>query len=317
MIKIHRQTKLICSALVSLLPILCIAQQQSDRERANLLGRVKTISEKQLKYSGDRSKPRDTITYDARGNEIERTMYSDYGELMGVQKQTFGENGRLKESVFTSASGKPEDRRLFVYATDKLVEIQTFSRNRRLIAKEKRSYDDKGRITEEVYYDPSVARAKSVFEYDSSGNLIDVKFFMADGSKAIAPVGPCLGGHRVTFTYDEKRRPITKTVYDDNGNLKKRWTYGYDSHGNYSTYTVQSGSSVTKYSYTYDYDEKGNWIKSTQSSEHQDAMIDRLMNSMLETEGKTATPEERKKAQEEISSRTRSQSVTVREITYY
>lgn len=289
-------------------------QTESDRTRANLIGAVKTVKESHYPYSDSKPKERDTVTYDVNGNEIERVMVSDFGELMGKQIQRFDTNGLIKETVFNDAKGNVKERSAYSFTNGKLTQILTFDGKGNLREKTTRTYNVNREFVEEVYFDPTTERAKTIFNYDEHGNAIEMAFFMSDGQKAIAPVGPCLGGHRVTFTYDKNNQPITKIVFDAKGNIKKTWTYSYDNNGNFAIYTIKSGSHATKISYSYEYDEKGNWIKQTAVTESDDGG---LLDIMMKATGKPISEEARKKANEEIKKMSTRRTVTTRQITYY
>jgi len=296
------------------------SQTRSDRELAGLKGPVKTVVERSYKYTGSVDTRKsgdanskfdagDTVTYDPQGNEIERIMVSDYGELMGKQTQTFDKGGSLTERIFRDAKGALQERETFTYRDGRLVETLAYNAAGVVRLKTVRSYDGKGNLTEEVYHDPTIARARTVYAHDDRGNRTEMTFFMIDGKKAVAPVGPCLGGHRVKVTYDDKGRPIAKAVLDTEGNIKKSWTYSYDDSGNQLKQSMQSGGSTVTFDFKYEYDEKGNWIKSEAASIHSNPVFD----TMFKAVGKTPTPEELNYFNEQLK-RT---SVTVRTIKYY
>ncbi len=280
--------------------------QKSDRERANLTGPVKAVREMS---EGPKSGSGDTVTYDENGNEIERVMISDFGELMGKQTQTFNSSGSLQKSTFLDPKGLKKEESIYSYSNGKLSQILRFDHKGVLREKTVRTFDSSGNVLEEVYFDPNIARAKTVYKYDDEGNAIEMAFFLSDGQKAHAPVGPCLGAHKVTYTYDKARRPITKAAFETNGREKKSWTYSYTDSGDYLKYTIKSGSSTTSISYSYEYDSKGNWVKSTSVTETDNHMLELIQKAT----GSKATPEETQ-AFKDATTITR---VTRREITYY
>ena len=216
-------------------------QIKSDRERANLVGAVKTVRERSYSYMGTKDYKKDenradldtgdTVTYDVNGNEIERILVSDFGEAMGKETRTFDAAGLLKESVFVNPKGIIRERSVYTYSAGKLAEISLYDGKGILREKTKRLYDTAGHLTEEAYLDPVRLRAKTVFSNDKNGNAMEMAFFLSDGGKAYAPVGPCLGAHRVTMTYDDKGRPTTKTVFETDGKVKKSWIYTYNENG--------------------------------------------------------------------------------------
>lgn len=297
------------------------AQAKSDRERANLKGSVKTVRERSYSFMGPEDHKKDdkdsrkfdsgdTVTYDPSGNEIERIMVSDYGELMGKQTQTFDASGQLKETIFTNPKGVVQEKSVYVYEAGRIVEISTYDAKSVLRERTKRIYNSMGKLSEESYLDLAIARAKTVFLYDKDGNAVEMAFFLANGQKAYAPVGPCLGAHRVTYTYDGNGRPATKAIFETDGKVKKSWIYTYDQHGNQLRTTIKSGGTTTVYEYRYEFDPVGNWTRSAVTSDDSD---DNLLELMLKATGEKATPEQLR----EMNARSRMTRVTTREITYY
>ncbi len=303
---------------------IAIAQTKRDRERANLSGVVKTVQERSYSYMGmtdykkDNEKDRkfdtgDTVTYDKQGNEIERIMVSDYGELMGKQTQKFDTSGLLQETIFLNPKGAVQERVAYSYSHGKLTQKSTYDGKGVLRLKTVNYYDAKGDLQEEVYSDPTVARAKTVFKFDSNHKLLEAAFFLSNGEKGYAVVGPCLGAHRLTYTYDENGRPSTKSVFESDGKEKKSWTYIYDQRGNQAKQTMRSKWSTTIYDFKYEYDLVGNWIRLTTTDEEKDSISESLLQTMMKAEGKTASPEELR----EINEKTKMTRVTTRTITYY
>jgi hypothetical protein len=287
---------------------LVLGQKKVDRELAKLVGPVKTVSEQRARYSGARPEPGDTVTYDLQGNEIERVMISDFGELMGIQTRTFNADGSLRESTVI-AKGSVQRVDKYVFQAGRLTQILVHDHEGILKQKISKTYDPAGDLIEETYYDPETARARTVFRYEENGNLIETAFFLSDGRKAVAPIGPCLGAHRITYKYDSQKRIISSSAFETDGNEKKTWTYVYDERGNYSLYTIKSGSSTTRITYAYEYDSNGNWTKRTSMSENDDSFLEQMLNAT----GKKPTPDESRAKKERL----KITSVTTRKITYH
>ncbi len=307
--------------LTILVSVSAAAQKKTDRDQAFLSGPVKTVRSSSVKFSGEkptgsgRRKEEDTVTYDRTGNEIERIMISDYGFPIGKQTQSYNSQGSLSETVFVDEKGLLQEKTVYVYEHGKLAQILSYDAKRSLREKTVRIYDPKGKFTDEVYYDPTTARAKTVFVYDGKDNAVEMSFFLIDGRKATAPLGPCFGGHRVVYTYNDKGQAITKTVYDTNGTIKKSWQYVYNEKGLYAEYTQKSSGSTIRYVFGYEYDAKGNWIKETITSESDMSEMDKALDIMMRDTKKTekTSPEEEKLLRDMRFRNT----VTTREITYY
>ena len=129
------------------------------------------------------------------------------------------------------------------------------------VLKQVNSYGENERLREETYYDPKKAAGKTVYQYDEKGNVSEVAFHLADGSKAVAPIGPCLGAHRVIYSYDGTGKPIKVVAYEPDGELKKSWQYSYNPKGQVAEDIRESAWSRTAFIYIYEYDSHGNWIK--------------------------------------------------------
>lgn len=306
-------------ALASVGPV-ALAQAKNDRENAGLVGSVKSVRERSYNYmgmrdyiaddkSGTRLESGDTVTYNPKGNEIERIMVSDFGEPMGKQIQDYDDTGLLKSRSFLDSKGAVQESSSFNYSEGKLTQILHLDASRTIREKTIRNYNSRGNLSEEVYFDPVNPLAKTVYKYDGKDDAIEMAYFLASGEKAYAPVGPCLGGHRVTYTYDERHRPLTKAVFEVDGRLKKSWAYDYDDLGNTRSIVVKNGSSSTNILFNYEYDRAGNWIKRTSVTEYDLGLLD----MMLKATGKEVTASQRQK----IANDSKITWVTTREITYY
>lgn len=242
-------------------------QKMTDREKAKLLGAVRSVRSQMTDYIGrdlqgeGRAKQLDTATYDENGNEVERTIYDDYGFLVGKEIHTRGANGDLLDSVLSDPEGEVMERRVYTYDGGKAIQVVTSDGKGNIGLKQVNSYGADGRLREETYYNPKEAAGRTGYRYDEKGRISEVAFYLANGSKAVAPIGPCLGAHRVTYSYDGKGRPIKVVAYEPDGELKKSWQYSYNPKGLIAEDIRESAWSRTTFAYTYVYDSHGNWIK--------------------------------------------------------
>lgn len=243
--------------------------KRTDREKANLIGPVRSVTSTSADFTGTKIegkgysiKPSETVSYDEAGNELEGQMVSDFGEQMGKTVNKFDPERRLLESVWVNPKGKVVRKDVYAYSDGRLSEVTTFDDKNVLREKTVHVYDDKARLIEEVYYDSTKPVVKTVYTYDLKGaHPLEIAFFLNDGRKATAPVGPCLGAHRITATYDERGRTLTQDVFEDTGELKKGYRWTYDDKSNVATYISKSRSSTVTFVYGYEYDGRGNWIK--------------------------------------------------------
>lgn len=273
------------------------AQKKSDREKENLLGAVRSVRSQMIDYvdgkleEKGRTKQLDIVNYDTKGNEAERTIYDDYGFLVGKEVHTHDAHGYLIESVLSDPKGVVMGRRVYAYDNSKLTQIVGSDGKGNVGLKQVNSYGENDRLREVSYYDPKKAVGKTVYKYDGKGNISEVAFYLANDSKAVAPIGPCLGAHRVTYSYDEKGQPHKVVAYEPDGEVKKSWQYSYNPKGQIAEDIRESAWSRTTFVYTYEYDSHDNWIKQVATVNHRPKL-----SQMEPHEGKT---------------------VILREITYY
>ena len=254
--------------LVLLLLNLSVAQK-ADREKEGLLGVVHSVRSQTVDYLDEnlkekgRTKQLDTVTYDTNGNEIERIIYDDYGFLVGKKVHTHDAKDNLIESILSDPKGVVMERRTYTRDNGKLVQIMTYDGKGSLVLKQVNSHDAHGRLRDETYYDPKNAVGKTAYKYDEKGNISEVAFYLASGSKAVAPIGPCLGAHKVIYSYDGNGKPNKVLAYEPDGEMKKGWTYTYNLKGQVAEDIRESVWSSTRFIYEYEYDSKGNWITRT------------------------------------------------------
>lgn len=262
----HKSVLLITLTFVFFIP--ASAQKKSDREQANLDGAVKSVRSQSTRY-GDVSsaqpldtKQLDIVVYDTIGNEIHRTIYSTYGFLAGKEVKTYDAKGNLAKSVLSDEKGAIISSEVFLYANGELAQMVTYDPKGSARFRRLNSYGPNGRLEEQTYYSPKKPAGRTVFKYDQ-GNISEVAFYLPDGSKSVASIGPCLGAHKLTYSYDEKGRVLKTIAYEPNGDLIRSWQYFYDPKGQVAEDTRETAWSRTKFAYTYEYDSHGNWIKQT------------------------------------------------------
>lgn len=236
------------------------AQIKTDRETAGLIGTVKSV-----RYgSSSPTRPKgDLFIYDRSGREISREEVSDYGEAMGKAMRTFDAKELLTDSTWTDPKGNLIGKQSFIYRDGRLAEITTYDAKGVIAEKLVKEYDASGRLETDNYQtaDGKLV-AKTVYKYEKGTEPVEAAFFKGDGQKATAPVGPCLGAHRVTFAYDNKGRVYKKSVFEDDGTLKKSYESTYDPGGNMVRLVVSGRSgTTTTWEYKYEFDARGNWVK--------------------------------------------------------
>lgn len=246
---------------------LAAAQDGPDTEKENLVSAVRSVRSQMTEYSNEaspgesRTKQLDLVVYNAKGNEVERTIYDDYGFLVGKQVRTHDANGNLIESVLSNPKGVVMERWAYAYADGKLAQIVGYDGQGNVRLREVNAYDEDGRLRETTYHAGKEAAGKTVYSYDGQGRVSELAFYLADGSRAVAPVGPCLGAHRMVSTYDAMDRPLKVVAYDPDGTLRRSWQYSYNANGQIVEDIREDAWSRMTFAYTYEYDSHGNWIK--------------------------------------------------------
>ncbi|HEX8127110.1 MAG TPA: hypothetical protein VF548_16160 [Allosphingosinicella sp.] len=263
-------------ALPWLLIGLTANHKESNREEEQLVGPVRSMSSETTMRlldleldepdSGRDARKQDLIAYDAKGNETERSIYDDYGFPVGKQVYKRDSGGHLLESVLSDPKGTALGRDVYVYAVGRLSETVHYDGRGKVELREANSYGEDGRLRETAYSVDNKTVGKTVYRHDSAGRRSETIYLLPDGSKAIAPIGPCLNAHRVTFTYDEKGRPRAAVSYEPSGAMKKSWLYAYDDKGQISEEKLEDSYGRTTRTHAYEYDSKGNWIKRTTTS---------------------------------------------------
>ena len=243
-----------------------VAQEKSDREKANLLGPVRSVRLQTTGYRDETLKQSlgvadsATVTYDEKGNEVE--CITVLAGLFGKEVRKYDAKGNLIECVVSNDSGVHE-RKVYAYENGKLVRIVGYDADGKLEWKQFNSYGKDGLLLEEKYLIGEKAYGKTIFKYDKIGNLSELAFYAPNGAKALALIGPCRGAHRVTYAYNEQRQPLKVSHYETNGEVSWSWQYSYDSKGLITAESIGYYSSKQTSVYVYEYDSRGNWIKKT------------------------------------------------------
>ena len=158
------------------------AQKKSDREEENLLGAVRSVSSQTTDFVDgklqEKGRPRrlDVVTYDPKGNETERTIYDDYGFLVGKEVHTHDAHGNLMESVLSDPKGAVIGRRTYAYDNGKLTQVVSYDGKGNVGLKQVDSYGENGRLREETHYDPKKAVGKTIYKHDEKGNVSEAAF---------------------------------------------------------------------------------------------------------------------------------------------
>ena len=240
--------------------MLVAAQKPAtDRETDKLKGKVKTVAASQTIYAypyykGDlpvdvnnlpelKHLPEEIVTYDEKGNRVQRDVYSSSDVLLGIEQYAFLDGKRIIKIIakvkppwmpkvmmppIPGVTDRPRDERYtyrFEYKYDangRRIEDRRYDNRDLLERRIVRKYDAKGNEIErlEIFIQYSARREPPMYEEPP---LRDVYFYDARGNETekahYVPVFKT-----PTMEYDGIK-PIQRTLYSK---------YEFDSHGNWT-----------------------------------------------------------------------------------
>lgn len=199
---------------------------KTDAEDEGLQGRVKTVFTEAEDLSGtwsvSRRKPESMDYYNEQGNLTKAESYDYKGNPFDITVYGYLDGERVSKfstiqyeydpppMLMTSAAGEPP-----------------------------------------LKYDPRYSY-KFKFKYDEKGNLTEKVFYGNNGKLWL----------RYVYSYKGQQRE--ELVYDEKGSLNQKYLYTLDDKGNEieeTIFDVKDNSVERKYTYTYEFDSEGNWIK--------------------------------------------------------
>ena len=237
------------------------SQNKTDLASEGLKGSVHTVSTESSE-SG-RTKKMDALAFNPKAQLVERTIYNDYGDLVGTETYSHDAAGQLIVAEMYEPKGRMREKRVFIYRQNKLAEVITHDGSGVAQLKQEYIHDRHGRVKEEIYSFKAKPVGKTSFELDRNGNIVEAAFFQPNGAKAVAPLGPCFSAHRVVYSYDRHGRVSEEITYEPEGSVKRKSSYRYDHKGNIAEELRVDTYSTLKFVHSYDYDTRGNWTKQT------------------------------------------------------
>ena len=244
------------------------AQEKSDREKANLRGPVRSVRSTTIDYKDATlkvslgTKELDTITYDEKGNQLEHVVDEFFGLPSSKEVRKYDGNGNLVESVWSDAEGVT-GRRVHTYANGKLMRIVSYNPDNTIEMMEINSYRKDGLLLETKIVLGKRPDGKMIYKYDARGNLSEVAYYANSGARSIAVTGPCLGVHRVTYTYNEQRYPTKIVYHEPDGRVRQTLQYSYDTKGLVTAHYLEYYEAKQTFAYSYEFDSHGNWTRKT------------------------------------------------------
>jgi hypothetical protein len=250
---------------VVLAAVVCHAQETADRQSERLVGPVKIVtgerwtedrSARRATAPGDR-KPIDTVTFDAAGRVATRDIIDDYGFPVGRETSTYA-GARLQTRVLRDPKGKLLERRTYRYTTGDRPVAQVITGGDGASYEEQYTRGAGGRLERTTYVQAGVERGHTEYRYGGGAEPTEVAYFTRRDTPATAPVGPCLGAHRLTFRRAGDR-VVDQALFDTDGTSVRRSTFEYDAHGNVAREVRTEPHGVIRVEHAYEYDARRNW----------------------------------------------------------
>jgi len=245
------------------------AQSTSTRESEGVGGPVHVLTAESVsaRRTGDqlveekgRRRRHDTVTFDVAGNVSEREVMDDYGFPVGKETYSY-ERGRLIEIVLNDEKGALLERRRYSYSNADSPESLAITARDGSGYVERYTRGSGGRLERITYLVGKQEIGRTVFTYEGAAKEPEgVAFFDAAGKRATAPVGPCLGAHRLEYRY-AGGAVEARALYEVDGTLKRRSAYRYDTRGNVLEEVRSGGLSRARFTYEYQLDAQGNWTR--------------------------------------------------------
>lgn len=228
--------KLIYLALLTtcfLSPHAARAQHKTDRDRAGLIGPVKSVDAYITDFPPEGGKtepgkrrPWHSAAYNSEGNHVERVSYNPAGEISTKYVHTFDAKGRSTgyEEYSASLDKTLKTPRRHVYTLD----------------------DGGNRVEYRVYESDASASARFTYKYDARGNKIEDGYYYHTG----------LFGGKTVYTYDDKGNQTGNAAYNADGAINWRNVSAYDGRGRRIEWLQYQGDKL-RYKITSAYDDKG------------------------------------------------------------
>jgi hypothetical protein len=182
--------------------------------------------------------------YDSLGSLSQRTIYTYTYPNLPVTETGYDGSGKLLYQYIYSYSFQVNTRVIY---KDYLTKSNGF--------KVTKSYDSKGYLIEQDYYDcDDVFVYKYIFSYDSYGTILEGAKYLNNNNLDL----------RFTYKRDANGRVLEQTYLNADGTFYSKTTYTLDQNGR-TLETLYFRKSLTVYDtkYSFVYDQKGNKIEET------------------------------------------------------
>jgi hypothetical protein len=176
-------------------------------------------------------------------------------------KDLKGSTRSLREVSFTASNNqgrvqKGEEIKKVQYLFDSkrnLQEMDEYTPDGEIDERYTTNYDENGNLVEETQYSSDSLQNRFTYRYDNKGNRIGWMSYVTASDTSTA---------RGSYTYDDKGRITSDTLYNTKGKRIQWSSYTFDdqSHVTKEVHYYTSGEKLTD---TYDYDMNGNKIMDT------------------------------------------------------
>jgi len=262
--------RLCCLIAISLVALTSVYSQTDDLKQEGLHGPVRSVRSQwidSIPTEGGRSQQRPgqstVLNFDRSGQLVESIVYDDSNRLFGTEKFTHDAEGKLLTVETTNEMGRPDGKFVYKYEGQKLKETQDYDSKGVLVLKQTYVYGPDGKVLEDNYYEGPTLMGKTVYKHDAKGQILEAAFFLADGSRAVAPLGPCYSAHRIANKYNDAGQTIETISYQPSGEVKQASSFRYDDKGNLKAEFRKDVYSTLDYLHEYEFDAHGNWVKET------------------------------------------------------
>lgn len=166
------------------------------------------------------------------------------------------------ESTLRDPKGGLIERRVYSYATGDTPSALSITDARGRGYEEQYRRGPGGRLERITYVARGTPMGWAIFTYATGPEPAAVAYFDRKDQPATAPVGPCLGAHRVTFRYTGGRID-EQALFEADGSRKRRSTFRYDPAGNITQEVRTDAYGELRFDHAYEYDARGNWTART------------------------------------------------------
>jgi hypothetical protein len=243
-------------------------RQETDRDRAGLLGPVRKVTTWEANSSRQDGKEVETggtrmreDSYDSRGNLTEHKSYGPNGLLVSTHVHVYGLRGEKKRLLIYREDGSLLWTRVHRYDPNGVLTgwiWMKYDKDDSVLETVTHTLHAMGWVTERIVCNAKGhIERKHLFTYNAAGDLIEDVRVDGDGSP--------LSRFRYTYGSSGNKTTSTYLAYDDSGEVQFEHVCLFDARGILisEAHRGAEGSPEEEFDYDYEFDSVGNWIKQT------------------------------------------------------